>query len=147
MHYHLGIDVEYPIPHIHIQNGLARVFIKRLACTLLLRTKPPILETYAASYLRLRTVANHQYSLLQSFVRLRTIIPTINTLFYNLLLRGNPIFHIWGFLVVKLMCLLIVPSQCTKIGPQRGVHGLPGCIDFNSPHIIRYISNPSRVDL
>ena len=40
----LGIDVEHPVPHIRIQNGLAEAFIKRMklnTCALLMKTKLP----------------------------------------------------------------------------------------------------------
>ena len=66
----LGIDVEHPVPHVHTQNGLAEAFIKRLqliARTLLMKTKLPVFACghvilHAASLVRLRPIANHQYS-------------------------------------------------------------------------------------
>ncbi|KAM2702162.1 hypothetical protein EV2_003906 [Malus domestica] len=69
----LGIDVEHPVPHVHTQNGLAETLIKRLqliARTLIMKTKLPVSAwghaiLYAASLVRLRPIANHQYSSIQ----------------------------------------------------------------------------------
>jgi hypothetical protein len=49
----LGIDVEHPVPHVHTQNGLAEVYAWSHAIL------------HAISLVRLRPVANHQYSSVQ----------------------------------------------------------------------------------
>ncbi|KAM2218910.1 hypothetical protein ACFX1S_018307 [Malus domestica] len=69
----LGIDVEHSVLHVHTQNGLAEAFIKWLqliARTLLMKTKLPVsawghVILHVASLVRLRSLANHQYSLIQ----------------------------------------------------------------------------------
>ncbi|KAM1897640.1 hypothetical protein ACFX14_032080 [Malus domestica] len=69
----LGIDVEHLVPHVHNQNGLAETFIKRLqliACILLTKMKLSVSVwghaiLHAASLVRLRPIANHQYSSIQ----------------------------------------------------------------------------------
>ncbi|KAM1174963.1 hypothetical protein ACFX19_028018 [Malus domestica] len=69
----LGIDIEHPVPYVYTQNGLAEAFIKRLqliARTLLMKTKLPVSAwghaiLHAASLVRLRPIANHQYSSIQ----------------------------------------------------------------------------------
>ena len=69
----IGIDVQYPVAHIHSQNGLAESFIKSLqliARPLLLKTKLPLSAwghaiIHAANLIRLRPTANHNLSPLQ----------------------------------------------------------------------------------
>ncbi|KAM1621045.1 hypothetical protein ACFXTN_017963 [Malus domestica] len=69
----LGIDVDHPVPHVHTQNGLVKVFIKRLqliARTLLRKTNLPVYAwghaiLHASSLVQLRPIANHQYSSIQ----------------------------------------------------------------------------------
>ena len=64
------IDVEHPIAHVHIQNGLAEAFMKQLkliAQPLLMRTKLPIYAwghaiLHATALVRIRPTANHQQS-------------------------------------------------------------------------------------
>ncbi|CAL9012492.1 unnamed protein product [Prunus brigantina] len=56
----LGIDIEHPVPHR----------LQLIACTLLMKTKLPIFAwghaiLHAASLVRLRPIANNQYSLIQ----------------------------------------------------------------------------------
>ena len=66
----IGIDVQYPIAHVHTQNGLAESFIKRLqliARPLLLKTKLPLSAwghaiIHAAKLIRLRPTANQDLS-------------------------------------------------------------------------------------
>ena len=121
----LGIDVEHPVPHVHTQNGLAEAFIKRLqmiARTLVMGTKLPVSAwghaiLHAASLVRLRPVANHQYSSVQ-------------------LVFGNQpnISHLRVFGCA--VHVPIAPPQRTKMGPQRrlGIY-----VGFDSPSIIRYL--------
>ncbi|CAL8992335.1 unnamed protein product [Prunus brigantina] len=77
----LGIDIEHPVPHVHTQNGLAEALIKRLqliARTLLMKTKLPVSAwgyaiLYVASLVRLRPVANNQYSSIQLVLDVPTL--------------------------------------------------------------------------
>ncbi|CAL9025326.1 unnamed protein product [Prunus brigantina] len=121
----LGIDVEHPVPHVHTQNGLAEAFIKRLqfiARTLLLKTELPTSAwghaiLHGATLVRLRPVAQHQFSPLQlAFGRQ----PNISHL------------RVFGCAVY----VPIAPPQHTKMVPQRqlGIY-----IGFDSPTIIRYL--------
>ena len=103
----IGIDVEHPVAHTHIQNGLTESFIKILqmiARSLLMKTKLPISAwrhaiLHAASLVHIRPTAYHKYSPLQ------------------LVLGQQPnIFHIRIF-----GCAVYVPiasPQRTKMGPQ-----------------------------
>ena len=121
----LGIEIEHSVPHVHTQNGLAEAFIKRLqiiARTLLMRTKLPVSAwghaiLHAAALIRLRPIANHQYSPLQLVFGKQ---PNISHL------------RIFGCAVY----VPIAPPQRTKMGPQRrlGIY-----IGFDSPSIIRYL--------
>jgi hypothetical protein len=121
----LGIEIEHSVPHVHTQNGLAEAFIKRLqiiARTLLMRTKLSVSAwghaiLHAAALIRLRPIANHQYSPLQ-------------------LVFGNQpnISHLRIFGCV--VYVPIAPPQRIKMGPQRHL-GL--YIGFDSPSIIRYL--------
>ena len=69
----IGIDVEHPIAHTHIQNSLAESLIKRLqiiARLLLMKSKLPIYAwghaiLHAASLVRIRPTAYHKFSSLQ----------------------------------------------------------------------------------
>ena len=62
----LGIDVQYPIAHVHTQNGLAESFIKHLqlvARPLLLKTKLSLSAwghaiLHAANLIHFRPTAN-----------------------------------------------------------------------------------------
>ena len=121
----LGIDVEHPVPHVHTQNGLAEALIKRLqliARTLLMKTKLPVSAwghaiLHAASLVRLRPIANHQYSSVQLVFGHQ---PNISHL------------RVFGCAVY----VPIAPLQRTKMGPQRrlGIY-----VGFDSPSIIRYL--------
>jgi hypothetical protein len=69
----IGIEIEHSVAHVHTQNGLAESFIKRLqliARPLLMKTKLPTSVwghaiLHAASLVRIRPTAYHQYSPLQ----------------------------------------------------------------------------------
>ena len=69
----LGLDVQYPIAHVHTHNGLAESFIKRLqliARPLLLKAKFPLLAwghaiIHSVNLICLRPTANHDLSPLQ----------------------------------------------------------------------------------
>ncbi|KAM2666623.1 hypothetical protein EV2_018434 [Malus domestica] len=121
----LGIDVEHHVPHVHTQNGLAEPFIKRLqliARTLLMKTKLPVSAwghaiLHVASLVRLRPIANHQYSSIQLVFGHQ---PNISHL------------RVFGCVVY----VPIAPPQRTKMGPQRrlGIY-----VGFDSPSIIRYL--------
>ncbi|KAM1768502.1 hypothetical protein ACFX12_046463 [Malus domestica] len=121
----LGIDVEHYVPHVHTQNGLAEALIKRLqliACTLLMKTKLSVSTwghaiLHAASLVRLRPIANHQYSSVQ------------------LMFGHQPhISHLRVFCCT--IYVLIAPLQRTKMGPQ---HRLRIYVGFDSPSIIKYL--------
>ena len=66
----LGIEVEYPIPHVHTQNGLVESMIKHvqiIARTLLLRTKLGSSAwghavLHATASIRIRPTALHIHS-------------------------------------------------------------------------------------
>ena len=128
----LGIEVEYPVPHTHTQNGLAESFIKRLqliARPLLMRTKLPNTAwghaiLHVASLVRLRPTAYHKYSPLQL---VNGQEPNISHL------------RVFGCAVY----VPISPPQQTKMGPQRrlGVY-----VGFESPSIIKYLE-PMTGDL
>nr|XP_011465717.1 PREDICTED: uncharacterized protein LOC101293208 [Fragaria vesca subsp. vesca] len=123
----LGIEIEHPVPHVHTQNGLAEALIKRLQIiprTSLMKTKLPTSAwghtiLHAASLIRLRPIANHQYSPLQ------------------LVFENQPsISHqrVFGCAVY----VPIAPPQRTKMGPQRrmGIY-----VGYDSPSIIRYLES------
>ena len=128
----LGIEVEYPVPHTHTQNGLAESFINRLqliARPLLMRTKLPNTAwghaiLHVASLVRLRPTAYHKYSPLQL---VNGQEPNISHL------------RVFGCAVY----VPISPPQQTKMGPQRrlGVY-----VGFESPSIIKYLE-PMTGDL
>ena len=69
----IGIDVQHPVAHVHVQNGLGESFIKRLqliARPLLLKSKLPLSAwghaiIHAGNLIRLRPTANHDLSPLQ----------------------------------------------------------------------------------
>ena len=121
----IGIDIEHPVPHTHTQNGLAESFIKRLqliARPLLMKTKLPTSVwghaiLHAASLIRIRPTAYHQFSPLQLVFGQQ---PNINHL------------KIFGCAVY----VPIAPPQRSKMGPQRrlGIY-----VGFDSPSIIRYL--------
>ncbi|KAM2053253.1 hypothetical protein ACFX1T_002915 [Malus domestica] len=121
----LGIDVEHSVPRVHTQNGLAEAFIKRLqliARTLLMKTKLPVFAwghaiLHAASLVRLRPIANHQYLSIQLVFGHQ---PNISHL------------RVFGCVVY----VPIAPPQRTRIEPQRrlGIY-----VGFDSPSIIRYL--------
>ncbi|TQD68909.1 hypothetical protein C1H46_045558 [Malus baccata] len=118
----LGIDVEHHVPHVHTQNGLAEALIKRLqliARTLLMKTKLPVsawghVILHATSLVRLKPIANHQYSSVQLVFGQQ---PNISHL------------RVFGCVVY----VPIAPSQRTKMGPQRrlGIY-----VGFDSPSIL-----------
>ncbi|KAM2845982.1 hypothetical protein COP1_028360 [Malus domestica] len=66
------VEVEYPVPHVHTQNGLAEAFIKRLqmiARSLVIHTKLPIAAwghaiLHVAKLVRLRPVVTQPFSAL-----------------------------------------------------------------------------------
>ena len=66
----LGLDVQYPIAHVHTHNGLVESFIKHLQLIvrpLLLKTKFPLLAwghaiIHAVNLIRLHPTANHDLS-------------------------------------------------------------------------------------
>lgn len=64
----LGIDVQYPMPHLHFQNGLAKVLIKRIqwiAQFLLMQSKlPPLAWGHAILYDASLFLYPHQCSIL-----------------------------------------------------------------------------------
>ena len=121
----VGIEVEHPIAHVHIHNGLAEAFIKRLqlnARPLLMRTKLPIYAwghaiLHAATLVLIRSTANHQQS---PFRLVLGQIPNLSHL------------RVFGCTVQ----VPIAPPQRTKMGPQRrsGIY-----IGFDSPLIIKYL--------
>ena len=121
----VGIAIEHLVAHVHTQNGLAEAFIKRIqiiARTLLMRTQLPVSTwghaiLHAASLIRLRPIANHQYSPLQIVLGNQ---PNISHL------------RVFGCTVY----VPIAPPHRTKMGPQRrlGIY-----IGFDSPSIIRYL--------
>ena len=72
-----GIEVEHHVPHVHIQNGLVEVLIKRLqliARTLVMRTKLLVSTwgyaiLHATMLVRLRPTATQPFSTLQLTTR------------------------------------------------------------------------------
>ncbi|KAM2527970.1 hypothetical protein TB1_025164 [Malus domestica] len=120
----LSIDVEHHVPYVHTQNGLAETFIKQfqlIARTLLMKTKLLVSAwghaiLHAVSLVRLRPIANHQYSLVQ-------------------LMFGHQqnISHLQVFGAVYVPIAL---PQRTKIGHQLRLGNYVG---FDSPSIIRYL--------
>ncbi|CAL9009595.1 unnamed protein product, partial [Prunus brigantina] len=111
-HDRLGIDIEHPVPHR----------LQLIARTLLMKTKLPVSAwgyaiLHAASLVRLRPVANNQYSPIQ------------------LVLGNQPnISHLRVFGCA--VYVPIAPPQRTKMGPQRrlGIY-----VGFDSPSVIRYL--------
>ena len=86
----LGNEVEHPVPHVHIQNGLVESFIKRIqiiAQTLLLRTK---LGSSARGHIVLHDVA---------LISIRPLL-YIHSPYFNLSLDMNQTFHICALLDV-----------------------------------------------
>ena len=76
----LGIDVQYPVTHVHTSNGLVEFFIKRLqliARPLLLKTKSPLSAwghaiLHVANFILFCPITNQDLSPLQSYFRLLT---------------------------------------------------------------------------
>ena len=100
----IGIIVEQSVAHVHIQNGLAESFIKRLqliARPLLMRTKLPFsawgyVILHVAALVRIRPISYHKFSPLQlDFAQ----EPNISHL---------------------KIYVPIAPLQRTKIGPKEG---------------------------
>ena len=121
----IGIIVEHPVAYVHIQNGLAESFIKRLqliARPLLMRTKLPTSAwghaiLHAAALIRIRPTNYHEFSPLQLVFGRE---PNISHL------------RIFGCAVY----VPISPPQRTKMGPQRrlGIY-----VGYESPSIIKYL--------
>ncbi|KAM1232915.1 hypothetical protein ACFX2J_002681 [Malus domestica] len=118
----MGIDVEHSILHVYTQNGLAEAFIKRLQLIARTKMKLPVSTwghaiLHVVSLVRLRPIANHQYSLIQLMFGHQ---PNISHL------------RVFG-------CVVYVPialPQHIKMGPQcrLGIY-----MGFDSPSIIRYL--------
>ncbi|KAM2617327.1 hypothetical protein TB1_033741 [Malus domestica] len=114
----LSINDEHPVPHVHTQNGLAKALVKWLqliAHSLLMKTKLLVsawghVILHATSLVRLRPIANHQYSSIQLVFGHQ---PNISHL------------RVFG-------CAVYVPIA----SPQRklGIY-----VGFDSPSIIRYL--------
>ena len=123
----IGIDVQYPIAHVHTQNGLAESFIKRLqliARPLLLKTKLPLSAwgnaiIHAAKLIRLRPTANQGLSPFQLVLGYQ---PNISHL------------RVFGCAVY----VPIAPTHRPKLGPQRrlGIY-----VGFQSSSIITYVES------
>ena len=121
----IGIDVQYPIAHVHTQNGLAESFIKRLqliARPLLLKTKLPLSAwghaiIHAAKLIRLRPTENQDLSPFQLVLGYQ---PNISHL------------RVFGCAVY----VPIAPTHRPKLGPQRrlGIY-----VGFQSSSIITYV--------
>ena len=117
--------MEHLVPHVHTQNGLAELLIKRLqliARPLLMKTKLPTYVwghaiLHAATLVHLRLINYHKFSSLQ------------------LVLGQEPnISHLRIFECG--VYVPIAPPNRTKMGPQRrlGIY-----VGFESPSIIRYL--------
>ncbi|KAL4562174.1 hypothetical protein LXL04_034368 [Taraxacum kok-saghyz] len=121
----VGIVVEYPVAHVHTQNGLAESLIKRLqliATPLIMRTKLLVSMwghaiLHAASLIRMRPSSYHKYSSIQLAFGQE---PNISHL------------RIFGCAVY----VPIAPPQRTKMGPQRrlGIY-----VGYETISIIRYL--------
>ena len=121
----LGLEIQYPVAHIHTQNGLAESFIKHLQWIdrpLLLRTKLPLSAwghalLHAGNLIRLRPIGNHDFSPLQIVSGSQ---PNISHL------------RVFGCAVY----VPIPPNQHSKMGPQRrlGIY-----VGFRSTSIIQYL--------
>ena len=121
----IGIDVQYPIAHVHTQNGLAKSFIKRLqliARPLLLKTKLPLSAwghaiIHASKLIRLRPTENQDLSPFQLVLGYQ---PNISHL------------RVFGCAVY----VPIAPTHRPKLGPQRrlGIY-----VGFQSSSIITYV--------
>ena len=106
----IGINVEHSVAHVHTQNGLAESLIKRLqliARPLLMKTKLPASTwghaiMHAARLIRIRPTSYHEYSHSQLVLGTQ---PNISHL------------RIFGCAVY----VPIVPTQRTKMGPQRRI--------------------------
>ena len=104
----IAIAVEHPIAHVHTQNGLAESLIKRLqviARPLIMRIKFSIsiwglAILYAATLIRIRSSAYHEYSLLQLAFGQKPNISHLRIIYCTVYVP-------------------IAPSQRTKMGPQR----------------------------
>jgi hypothetical protein len=121
----IEIKVEYLVAHIHTQNDLAELLIKRLQ----LVVKPLFMKynlpssvwkhtiLHADALIRLRLIVSHKFSPLQLVSE-----------------RELNLFHlkIFGYTVY----VPISPPQPTKMGPQRR---LKIYIGFHSPSIIKYL--------
>jgi hypothetical protein len=120
-----GINVEYPVAHVHTQNGLAESLIKRLqliAKPLLMKCNLPSFTwghtiLHVAALIRLRPTASHKFSSLQ-LVSGRE--PNLSHL---------KIFDCAVYVPIS-------PPQHTKMGPQRR---LGMYIGFHSPSTIKYL--------
>ena len=123
----LEIDVQYPVAHVHIQNGLTESYIKRLQLIvrpLLLKTKLPLSAwghaiIHAKKLIRLCPTVNQDLSPLQLALGYQ---PNISHL------------CIFGYAIY----VPISPTHRTKLGPQ---HRLGIYVSFHSSSIIKYIES------
>ena len=128
----IGIVGEYPVAHVHTQNGLAESLIKRLklnARPLLMKTNLPMTIwgyaiLHATVLIRIRPTSYHKYSPLQLVFGQQ---PNISHL------------RIFGCAIY----VPISPSKRTMMGLQRrlGIY-----VGYDSPSIIKYLE-PSTRDL
>ena len=128
----LGIEVEHHVPHVYTQNGLAKMFIKRLqltARTLVMRIKLLVsawgyLILHIAMLVRLRHTTTQPFSVLQLVTGYE---PDVSHL------------RIFG-------CAVHVPialPQHTKMSPQ---HRKRVYVGYEYPSIIRFLE-PLTCDL
>ena len=121
----IGIGVQYSIAHVHIQNGLAKSFIKRLqliARPLLLKTNLPLSAwghaiIHATNLIHLRPTTNQDLFPLQLVLGYQ---PTISHL------------RVFGCAVY----VPFAPTNRTKLGPP---HRLGIYVGFQLLSIINYI--------
>ena len=104
----VGIKVEHPVAHVDTQNDLAESFIKLLqliARPLLMKSELPTTVwghsiLHAASLVHLRPTHYNKYSLSQ-------------------LVLGHELNIVHLQIFECVVYVLVAPSQCTKMGPQR----------------------------
>ncbi|KAM0957722.1 hypothetical protein ACFX2A_026343 [Malus domestica] len=121
----VGINVEHLVPHVHPQNDLAEVFIKRIqliAQTLVMRTKLPVSAwgyaiLHAAILVRLRPTATQPHSPLQLVTGYEPDVSYV---------------RVFGCAIYVSITL---PLR-TKMGHQRklGIY-----VGYDSPSIVRYL--------
>ena len=128
----LGIDVQYPVPHVHFQNGMAEALIKRLKWI----ARPLLMQSQLPANAWGHAILHAQALIQYRPCAFNDISP------YQIALGSPPdLSHLKCF-----GCQVMVPippPRRTKMGPQKSIGIYVG---FDSPSIIRYLE-PTTGDI